>query len=243
MNTLCILLTTLAPLNLLSNVNYKSQFGQDAILNQMFFKNLSGGTFVDIGAYDGISYSNSYFYEKELGWKGICIEPIPTAFEKLKSVRSCISIQGVISSYTGDVPFREIAHHSAYDHVYSSSMLSGIETKYDPRHVARITDELRATGGSYKIINVPSYKLNDLLDKYNLPTIDYLSIDTEGGELEILKSINFDLHYIYVIDVENNYGYTDIRKFLEEKGFAFVQKLECDEIYVNKKPYQGRLAK
>jgi len=237
-----IMLAILAPLsNAFPNANYKSQFRQDAILNEMFFKNRSGGTFVDIGAHDGVSFSNSYFYEKELGWKGICIEPLSGMYEKLKSARSCVCVNGVISQKAGMVKFREVEHKPEEHTEYTPSMLSGIEALYDPRHMQTIAWEVRGKGVGYKIIDVPSYRLNDLLDKYKLATIDYLSIDTEGGELEILKSINFDLHYIYVIDVENNFADTDIRVFLEGKGFAFVQRCVCDEIYVNTKAYQVAL--
>ena len=53
--------------------------------NKKIFKNKRDGFFLDIGANDGITLSNSYFFEKELGWKGICFEPLKNAFQKLQN--------------------------------------------------------------------------------------------------------------------------------------------------------------
>ena len=55
---------------------YNSQYGQDRYLNEHFFHDKEGGFFVDIGAHNGVTISDSLFYEKELGWKGICLESI-----------------------------------------------------------------------------------------------------------------------------------------------------------------------
>ena len=73
-------------------MTYYSQHNQDQFLNEHIFNNKKEGVFLDIGAYDGIEGSNSYFFEKELGWKGICFEPIPKLYQRLKENRKCISI-------------------------------------------------------------------------------------------------------------------------------------------------------
>ena len=79
------------------------------------------------------------------------------------------------------------------------------------------------------------YLLNNLLKANNIFHIDYLSIDTEGGEFDILLSIDFDSFSIDVIDVENNFIHeTKIKDFLEFKGYSLVKRIECDEIYVKK---------
>lgn len=57
-------------------MKYKSQYSQDKFLNENFFKNKKNGVFIDIGAHDGITMSNSFFYEKQLGWDGLCVEQI-----------------------------------------------------------------------------------------------------------------------------------------------------------------------
>ena len=71
-------------------MKFYSQLGQDKFLFENFFRGMRGGVFVDVGAYDGVALSNTYYFEKELGWQGICIEPNPLAFEGLSQNRNCV---------------------------------------------------------------------------------------------------------------------------------------------------------
>lgn len=216
---------TVSALN--NDVNYKSQFGQEKFINEILFNNKRGGTFVDIGAHDGITCSNTWFFEKRLGWKGICFEPMPSIFKKLIDNRSCICINACIADQEGSVTFREI--------IGFGDMWSGIESNYDPRHRALIEAKLKEKGGSYRLIEIPSYTLNGVLEKNQMYHIDFLSLDIEGGELEVLKSIDFKKFYITAITVENNYKTPEIVQFLESHGFKYIQKLGVDEIFVNNK--------
>ena len=56
-------------------MNSKSQIGQDRILDEQIFKGKQNGVFIEVGAFNGVSGSNTYFFEKERGWKGMLIEP------------------------------------------------------------------------------------------------------------------------------------------------------------------------
>jgi len=194
---------------------YFSQFQQDEFVNETLFKNKKNGIFVDIGAHDGISYSNTYFFEKKLSWSGICIEPMPNIFSKLKNNRNCICIKGCIADKNSEEEFLQVNGYS--------EMLSGLVNKYDPEHVKRIDYEIKKFGGSKYTIIVKTYKLNDLLEEHNIYDIDLLSIDTEGGELDILKSIDFDKFFIKAIVVENNYHSKEFKRLLESKGFEFIK--------------------
>jgi FkbM family methyltransferase len=210
-----------------SFATYYSQCGQDKFANEIFFKNRKNGVFVDIGAHDGIELSNTYFFEKELNWTGLCIEPIPSVFEKLKNNRKCICINGCASNETRVAEFLKISG--------PLETLSGIIDMYDPQHVERIQRDLAIHGGSYEIIRVQCYNINDLFRQNGITHIDFLSIDTEGGELEILQSIDFSNVQIDVITVENNYSSPDFVPFLKKQGFEFVTSLYQDMIFVNKK--------
>ncbi|MDB6081736.1 MAG: FkbM family methyltransferase [Chlamydiia bacterium] len=207
---------------------YYSQYEQDKYLNEHVFKNKEHGVFVDIGAHDGITLSNTYFFEQSLGWTGICVEPIPQVFELLKSRRKAICIQGCICDKYKTVPFLQVKG--------APEMLSGIVENYDPRHLQRIAREIEQSGGSSEIINVPCFNLNQLLLEHGIQHVDYLSLDTEGGELEILQSIDFSKLDIDVIDVENNYGSAAFRELLEPLGYEKIAHLGCtDEIYRKKR--------
>lgn len=85
-------------------------------------------------------------------------------------------------------------------------------------------------GGTTEVITVKCYDLTRLLIDQGIRHVDYLSVDTEGGELEILKSIDFQQIEIDVIDVENNYG-TAFREFLEPLGYQLMATKGPDEIY------------
>ena len=198
---------------------YKSQFGQDKYVNEHFFKNKRDGIFVEIGAFDGVSLSNTYFFEKELGWQGICVEPIPEKFNLLQKNRSCICIQGCISNFDGKALFAEVP---------GNEVLSGLSVKYDPRHIHRIQSE----GGKFKYYEIDCFTPKTIFEKFNISHIDFLSIDTEGGEFDILSSINLKEIDVDVITIEVNYS--DDRRiynYLTSHGYQFVQQLRCDELY------------
>lgn len=215
----------LAPSIALSAQEFYSQFKQDEYVYTHFFRDTKDGVFIDIGAHDGISLSNTYFFEKYLGWTGICIEPMPHIFQRLEQNRSCSCIQGCIAPTEGVAPFWVVASDSR-----NTEMLSGLVHAYDPRHIQRIIGE---SGGAGETIFVQCYTLNSILAQQGISHIDYLSIDTEGGELAILQSIDFDRYTIDVIDVENNYNDPAFRLFLESKGYIFIKKIAIDELYAH----------
>lgn len=207
------------------NMDFFSQCGQDKFLYENFFKDKKSGIFVDIGAHDGITYSNTYFLEKSLGWQGICIEPNPDVFAQLISNRTAQCIQGCISNNNEIVSFLKVSGYP--------EMLSGIVSNYDPRHLARIETEIQLYGGSYEIIPIQCYRLNEILAANQITYVDYLSLDIEGGELEVLKSIDYDKFEIEIIDVENNYMEPDMKEFMESKGYSLVTVIGGqDEIYL-----------
>jgi FkbM family methyltransferase len=206
---------------------YHSQNEQDRYLNENFFHNMRGGIFVDIGAHNGVTISNTLFYEKELGWAGICVEPLPHIFEELVKNRSCVCINGCVSDKAGIKKFLKV------NSATQTEMLSGLLEKYDPRHLSRIDAELRNAGGFKEVIDVHCYTFNELMKLYGIDHIDYLSIDTEGGELDILRSIDFDAISIHIIDVENNYGDNTTELFLASKGFYLAKRIRWDDVYCN----------
>ena len=221
-NLLLLLFATI--LCIRAESTYYSQYNQDKWVNENIFKNKIGGIFIDIGAHNGKSINNTYFFETELAWSGICIEPMPEIFNQLVSNRSCICIEGGIA---GKEELKDFLRIQGYN-----EMLSGFLDKYDPRHMDRVRADVKKFGGSFKKIKVQTYNLNNILEQNNIFSIDFLSLDTEGGEYEILQSIDFDFFNIHVISVENNYHENNIFDLLSSKGYQRVAHLGCDEIYV-----------
>lgn len=202
---------------------FYSQEGQDLILSTHFDK--KNGYFVDIGAYDGISISNTYYFENVLGWKGIAIEPNPGIFSKLAKNRTCECINACISDKDEEVEFLLIKGHS--------EMLSGIIKKYHPRHLRRIEREKLKFENKAEKISVNCYSLQTLLNRRNIKEVDILSIDTEGGEFDIINKFDFKKIYINAVVIENPYSDWRIWHKLSNEGFIWLARTGGDEIYMN----------
>lgn len=203
-------------------MEYYSQYGQDKFLYESFFKEQTNGFYLDIGAHDGITLSNTYLFEK-LGWDGVCVEPLPDVFKKLELNRKCKLHNCVVSNKTGTENFLVLEGYT--------EMLSGILENYDPNHLIRIENELNMMGGSKKIIVTESITFDDL----NLPNkIDFISLDVEGSEIKILESIDFNKYEIHIMSIEVNHHADQITKFVESKNFEKIGSLGCDFIFKNK---------
>jgi len=211
-------------------MRFYSQYKQDQILYSRYFNKLStNGFFIEIGAHNGEYLSNTLFYEESLNWNGICIEASPLLFLECKTRRKCLSLNYAICNNNGEASFLELRG--------DPNPLSGLVDNYDNRHLERIENHIKTIGGSGHLINVPTRKLQTILDENNINEIHYLSIDTEGSELDILKSIDFKKTFIHVVEIENNYPDTfqEIQNILLLNGFIHDTNIDRDEIFVNSK--------
>jgi len=178
----------------------KSQNGQDlfALISNGF---KSGGVFIEFGAYDGVIFSNTYLLEKQFGWSGILIDPIPSHYESMMQNRKCKLIHGAVSAeHQESVLIEELP----------ASDLSRFVGK---RKVFK------------KVHKVKALTLQEVIDQ-NLTTneIDFLSIDIEGDDIEILQSLDFNRYKIKAICVEHNYreGSDKIIEFMCENKYDLV---------------------
>jgi FkbM family methyltransferase len=200
----------------------KSQLHQD-IQVLGFYKQKKHGFFIEIGASDGVTLSNTHLLEKKYEWKGICVEPIPQIYSELVKNRpnsKCFSL-AVYNKSDLTVSF-SISHES--------SLYSGITENID-YYTERVNR-------NKTIIDVTTVSLTDLLDRAEAPTfIEYLSLDTEGSEYKILNSFNFEKYTIGLIDVEHNWvepRRTQIRELLLSKGYIYKCQNKFDDIYYHK---------
>jgi FkbM family methyltransferase len=205
------------------NGHFFSQAGQDKFVNDSYFRSMNNGFFVEIGAYNGIDGSNCYFFEKFLNWSGIAIEPSPTQFLALQKNRKCKCINKAVAKKSEKIEFIDV--------VKGYTQMSGINNSSYQKTLEIINKDLR-TVLDKKIIEAATF--SEIVE-YNY-LIDYLSIDVEGGEMDILESIDFDLYKIKVLSIENNYpNEINYEKYLSEKGFCYIDSVGVDEIYFNKK--------
>lgn len=207
-------------------MKYYSQCNQDKILNERIFKNNKNGFYVDVGANHPTRISNTYFFEKELNWNGICIEPQKDMFELLQKERKSINLNYGVYNKKTELKFCN-----------TITGLSGIVETYEPKHIERINKESNEKKIQNIITKIKVDTLENVFEKYNVKTVDYISIDTEGSEFEVLQGINYKKVKINVIDIEDNYPQSKksklVNNFLLENNFKYIGNIEFDKIYIN----------
>jgi FkbM family methyltransferase len=193
----------------------KSELGQDILaLNHNNFK--KNGYFIEIGAGDGKNFSNTHLLEKKFNWRGILVEPYRGFQYLLKKNRKCI------------IENKLIYHRSDLKINFYENLTTPTLSSIYPKNIFN---------KSYKVSTVT---FDELLKKNKSPKIiDYLSIDIEGNELKILKSINFKNYKINVITVEHNYQSKkreNIYKLLKKNGYIRIYKKfsHYDDYYIKK---------
>lgn len=202
-----------------------SQLGQDVwVLEKTAYK--LNGFFVEFGATDGVLLSNTYLLETSFSWKGICAEPNPQYYDKLKNNRSCVVSDACISNKTGEkVNFILANEYGGID---------GISTQ--GRHANKVL-AYKDVGEEVTMVTI---SLNDFLIENNAPRdIDYLSIDTEGSEYLILEAFPFDEWNIRLITVEHNYEDQRnlINALLTQQGYLCVES-QWDDWYWKKDQFK-----
>ena len=208
---------------------FYSQDGQDMYLENNIFKNYKNGFYVDVGAHDGLSINNTLYFEKNNNWTGINIEPIKKVFDKLVNNRpNNINLNCAVCNNDGQTEF---LCNTGY-----TEMISGIKHTFDHRHMQRLQNENNQMGSTTEVINVNTKKLETIFNENNVSHINYLSIDVEGAEFEVIKSINFDKVFIDVIGFENNFydSGVPIVEYLENKNFIVIHR-SLDIFMINKK--------
>jgi FkbM family methyltransferase len=199
----------------------KSQLSQDLfVLSRLNFKR--SGFFVEVGASDGITLSNTWMLEQLFGWRGVLVEPAKVWHESIKSNRTSIIDKRCVWETSG----LQLSFSQAREAELST--LSAFKDS-DNHRVARADSE------EYFVETV---SLEDLLVTHGAPeSIDYLSLDTEGSEFTILKSFDFDRFSIKVITVEHNFTNqrSAINELLASNGYRQVlsEISEWDDWYVH----------
>lgn len=202
-----------------------SAHGQDAFVIRML-RGLRGGYFLDTGAFDGVTGSNTLMLEREYGWSGLCVEPNDREYARLVRNRRCATAHCCLYGHDGEAAFVE------------AGMLGGIVDDYHPDLLAlarRVYDLAEDGSGQVATTVKPTKTPRTLLQEAGAPdTIDYWSLDTEGSELAILQAFPFDAYSVRILTVEhNNFPVRDdIRLFLEARGFARIGSLHIDDCYV-----------
>ena len=188
---------------------YKKFNGYDGLDKRMLkYIDYRNGFYIECGANDGVNQSNTWYFEKQLGWKGLLIEPVYEVYVELKKNRDRKNffINKALKSFN-------------YKKKYSYLKLD-------------LNDSLstRSTEDNIKTrikIKVKTQNLNSILNKIKAPkVIDFFSLDVEGDEIEVLKGINFKRYRFKYILIETYY-LNKIKIFFHKHGYKYVKKMSA----------------
>lgn len=195
------------------------------------YVNYNNGYFVELGANDGVTQSNSLYFEKYRGWHGLLVEPAPQNYLKCRKNRStkshiycaaCVSFE-----YTKE--FVRIA--------YSNLMSTPVSLESDisdPMAHAHLGNQFLGSGEAVFEFGAVARSLSSLLLDAGAPRlIDFLSLDVEGAELEVLKGIDHKAFRFKYMLVECR-DFLRLNAYLQENGYNFIEKLsEQDYLFAD----------
>ncbi|OFZ65882.1 MAG: hypothetical protein A2V79_06805 [Betaproteobacteria bacterium RBG_16_56_24] len=199
---------------------FYAQFGEDKILYDIF-KNMQHGICVEVGGYDGVTGSNTYFFEK-LGWQCLVIEPMPEYCKKIRAVRNCDVAEIAASDTKGEVVFH---------------VAEGVETlstiEEDTKHFERINKE---GGTGINKIQVKTDLLTNILLERGIDRVDFLTLDVEWHELRALKGLSLDRIQIRLLIVEDASFGRDrgVKNFLKDHSYVRFKRTGCNDWYTKK---------
>ena len=208
---------------------YYSQCQEDHFLNETIFKNKKNGIYIELGALDGILYSNKKFFEDSLNWTGILIEPHPDKFKSLLINRpNNYLFNNLVSCYKEPLEFRYFVDcHAAVSGVVNTLSQHHFDTYFESSNI------WNQSLPQNKIFIEPK-SLTEIVKKTNITHIDLLSLDVEGHEYEVLKSWDFsipiDIVLIETLDVQPERDEL-CREILLKNNYKFITKYKHNEIY------------
>lgn len=204
-----------------------SQLGADEWVLSIF-PTSTNGFFVDVGCGDGKHLSNTYYLETAKGWRGICIDPLARNFESRP--RSVVE-DSVVYGVDGHVMEFLVATDPNY---------SGLVEHLDTRHRTRVLDMEKERR------MVKTVSLTTILDDYGAPSfIEYLSLDTEGSEYEILSTFDFGRYRFGAMTIQHNYDESkrwSIYNLLTRHGYVRVKEVRWEDWYVHQSVPHARAA-
>lgn len=206
---------------------YYSQCQEDAFLNETIFKNKKNGIYIELGALDGVLYSNTKFFEDTLNWTGILIEPHPDKFTTLTQNRpNNYLFNSLVSCHTDPLEFRYF--------VDGHAAVSGVENTLSRFHFDDFFDNSQWSMLPQNKMFITPRTLTDIIKETKLTHIDLMSLDVEGHEYEVLMSWNFsvpiDIILIETLGVEPEKE-ESCREILIQHNYKFVTKWQHNEIY------------
>lgn len=201
---------------------FYSQDGQDAKVAELL-QYMRGGFFVEAGAYDGESLSNTLYFEKTLGWTGLLVEANPRAYRELLNkdrhawvTPSCLSVTKQMERIS----------------FLADGMVGGIQG-----FIKKL--QVDVSNPYVYEVNVTCFPLDMMLDAIGVQTVDFFSLDIEGSEAAVLRNFPFERVEVGVLSIEVNGLPSDLDAILLPHGYRRVDASLLD-VYYAKESYMKR---
>ena len=194
------------------------------------YLNFDGGFFVELGANDGLFQSNSWYYETYRNWRGVLIEPAPNLFlecRKNRSERTHVTCAACVSFDYAD-EFVKIVYSNAM------SVSMGVETDLvDPQAHAELGRQFLRPGETVFTFGALARPLNAILAEASAPLlIDFLSLDVEGAEIEVLKGVDHETYRFRYMLIECR-DIARLERYLGPLGYGLLERFnEHDYLFV-----------
>jgi len=201
-------------------MGFYGQHGEDLYIRSLFPEDYIG-VCIEVGAYDGVTLSNTLYLEQN-GWKCLCIEPIESAFNKCKQIRKeCVNCC-ISDSDKEDQLFHIFTLDG--DNMCAISSLEPDERLIEShKHLIK--------NRTTSMVKVRS--LNSLLEELQYPLkIDFISIDTENTELDVLKGIDLMKYDVKLLLIENNYNEPMFEDYLKQYGYKKIYRIAVNDLYM-----------
>lgn len=195
----------------------KSLNGLDVVIEK--YLDIQGGTFIEVGANDGINQSNTYYLEVCKGWNGLLIEPVERLYRDCcwNRPKSTVINRALVSSQ-----FEE-THVTVHDSNLMSLVQAGKSlTSAEEQHLAigRDCQDLVDSPAT----SVAALTLSDLIENIgSFENVDLFSLDVEGFELDVIEGIDFEKHRPRYILVETSKR-SEVQAALESNNYTFIEK-------------------
>lgn len=188
-----------------------------------FFANQTGGICVEVGANEPVSVcSQSLHLEQLLNWRCLLIEPNPLLAEKARQLRPNCWVYEAACTSPGQVGEMQL-NIPLDDHGHEVTGHASLEQNADEHHYQR-----------HNIVNVSALTLSDILSKSGIESVDFLSIDVEGAELEVLQGFDFTRYRPRLILLEDKHLYLQKHFLLKRNGYQLVRRLNRNCWYIPK---------
>lgn len=197
--------------------NFYGQHGEDFVLWEVF-KGKTDGFFIEVGALDGVRFSNTYVFEKA-GWNGMCVEPHPDYAPHVRRQRKCMVVEAAVDEVEGRLWF----------HANKCGSLSTLDPSME--------EEFKGYGPyftGFEPFTIDTFRLDTLVKKHMIPTIDILSIDVEGTDYRALKSLNLKLRRPRAIVIEVARDERAIHDYLTGRGYHLGIPLANNRLYFDR---------